>query len=175
MAKYDLKFKRMVVKDYLQNENSGGYRAVADRHFLAHSVVRHWVALYQQHGTDGLVRRRWREVAFTPQFKLEVLQYMWSEGLSPSQTTAHFGLRSKSAVSKWTRQYHENGADAFTVKTLGRPPTMPVAKPEPPPPISMNNPSQSELLAEVEHLRAEVAYLKKQQALVRAMKKTVRA
>jgi hypothetical protein len=52
---------------------------------------------------------------------------------------------------------------------------MPVAKPEPPPPISMNNPSQSELLAEVEHLRAEVAYLKKQQALVRAMKKTVRA
>ncbi|WP_188868788.1 transposase, partial [Pseudomonas asuensis] len=48
MAKYSLQFKLMVVRDYL--ESADGFSRVSHRHQVERSLVRAWVAAFQQHG-----------------------------------------------------------------------------------------------------------------------------
>ncbi len=97
---------------------------------------------------------------------------MWSEELSLSQTVALFDLRGGTAVvSGWQRKYHEGGITALAPKPRGRPKQM--NSPEPPKPSceqSQESKTLQELQRENEYLRAEVAYLKKLDALVRAKK-----
>ena len=94
---------------------------------------------------------------------------MKQQGLSQTQVAALFDLRGGSGVvSKWLSQYHEGGPEALKPKPRGRPKKMPT--PTPPknlPPQADDASALETLRKENEYLRAEVAYLKKVQALVR--------
>jgi transposase len=95
---------------------------------------------------------------------------MWREELSFNQTIHLFDLRGGGGVvSSWQRKYHEGGIIALAPKPRGRP--KPMKPPEPTTP-STELPVQAKTLQELqrenEYLRAEVAYLKKWAALVRA-------
>lgn len=46
MRKFDLRFKRKVVRDYLSGK--GGYKTLAAKYDIADSLVRSWVAAYRK-------------------------------------------------------------------------------------------------------------------------------
>jgi transposase len=97
---------------------------------------------------------------------------MWQEELSYRQVVTLFDLRGGTGViSGWERLYHQGGLDALQPKPRGRPKEM--KPPEPTEAVAQqaaDTRTAQELRQENEYLRAEVAYLKKLDALVRAKK-----
>jgi transposase len=167
MAKYDEQFKLKIVRRYLSEQ--AGLRPLARQHGLDDSLLRRWVMAYQQHGRDGL---RKKHTSYSAQFKLSVLQHMQQAGLSYRQTAAFFDIRSVGDIGIWHRQYHSGGIDALASRPRGRPKTMAQSKPPEPPIVDTadDERTRKELLREIAYLRAEVAYLKKLDALVQAKK-----
>jgi transposase len=166
--KYTEQFKHAVVHDYLSCQN--GFRAVAQRHGIANrSLVERWVAAYRFHGDAGLRTKRSR---YEADFKLSVLQHMWENRLSITQTAAKFDIRRHSTVGAWERAYREGGIRALTPTPTRRPKKMTIPTTKPEAPAGDDKRSREELIAEIEHLRMENAVLKKLDALVQARQKS---
>ena len=96
---------------------------------------------------------------YTPEFKKMVIETMQKERLSYMETANQFGIGGHNRIQKWERIYLEEGPEGFRIerrgrKSVGRPPKQ--LKPE----------VEKDLIAEVQRLRAENAYLKKLNALV---------
>jgi transposase-like protein len=72
--------KLKVVKQYLGG--GGGMRVLAERHGVGCSVLRRWIAAYEQHGRDGLRKKFSR---YDVRYKMSVLTHMWREELSRQQ------------------------------------------------------------------------------------------
>lgn len=95
---------------------------------------------------------------YTGEFKQMVVETMRKELLSYQETARRFEVRSDTQVRRWERIYLEEGPEGLYVerrgrKSTGRPKKL---KPE----------VEEDLIAEVQRLRAENAYLKKLRALV---------
>ena len=95
---------------------------------------------------------------YTGEFKQMVVETMRKEGLSYKEAERQFELPHMRAAA-WERIYLEEGPEGLYIErrgrsSKGRPPKM--LKPE----------VEEDLLAEVQRLRAENAYLKKLNALV---------
>jgi len=165
MAKYEERFKRELVEQYLSG--AAGVTTLAKTHGIGVSMLRRWIAAYRAHGIEGLSKKH---TSYSAEFKMSVLQHMWRHELSYIQVSTIFDLRDTGGVSRWERQYHEGGFEALKPRRKGRPPTMPTSKlPQAPlPEPSQDARSKEDLLKENEYLRAEVAYLKKLDALLRA-------
>ena len=167
MTKYTEQFKVQVVNDYLAG--TAGFRTVAGKHGLTAPVVRRWVDWYRLHGVDGLSKKARR---YSAEFKLSVLKHMWENSLSQTQTAAHFNIGNLTSVGTWERRYFDGGIEALTRshQTKFKNMAAPTSKPTPQP--SDAERTRDDLLSEVLDLRAEVAYLKKLEALVQAQKKS---
>lgn len=168
MTKYDEQFKLNIVKQYVPGER--GTKAVALAHGLTRSMVGRWIAAYRSHGAAGLVKK---PKSYDSQFKLCVLRRMWRDELSYSQTAALFDIRGASTVSRWERQYHFGGVKTLVPKR-GRTKVR-QRSPQPTKQIAAGTDetrSREELLAELKHLRAEVAFLKKLDASIQAKQTT---
>ena len=92
---------------------------------------------------------------YTPEYKIKVVETMHREKLSYRETARQFDI-SNSRVTAWERIYLEEGADGLYAERRGRKST------GRPPKIK----KEEDLIAEVQRLRAENAYLKKLNALV---------
>lgn len=165
MKVYDERFKLEIVQRYLAGMAS--FRTLANEHGVGRTVIRGWVSRYQEHGADALRSKR---TQYSVEFKLSVLRRMKQEALSLTQVLALFDLRGGTGVvAKWQRQYDEGGPEALKPKPRGRPPKMmPTPKPPEAQPPADDASALEKLRKENEYLRAEVAYLKKLEALVRA-------
>lgn len=162
--RYSEFFKLQVVQAYLHGDSS--ITEMARQSGLDYSMVRRWIAQYRHQGPEGLRRTRHH---YSTAFKREVLERMWRDGLSIRQTEALFDIRLSGAIGRWEQQYHSGGLEAFASPRRGRPP---MTK-SPPPPPGKGQPderSRDELLEELAYLRAENAYLKKLDALLREQK-----
>lgn len=95
---------------------------------------------------------------YTPEFKKLVVETMQKEKLSYKETGRRFGLPHKRAAA-WERIYLTEGPEGFTIERRGR-----GSKGRPPKQLPKK--VEEDLLAEVQRLRAENAYLKNLQALV---------
>ena len=95
---------------------------------------------------------------YTPEFKQQVVETMLKENLSYSETERQFGVV-RSRITAWERIYLTEGPEGFTIERRGR-----GSKGRPPKQLSPK--VEEDLLAEVQRLRAENAYLKNLQALV---------
>lgn len=167
MSKYDEQFKLKVVKQYLAGQ--AGFKRVAQQHGLNHAMVRRWVSVYRLHGKKAL---RKKSTHYSAQFKLSVLQHMWRNKLSFNQTAAVFDIRSWANVGIWERQYHGGGLDALAPRPRGRVKKMPQSPPSKPVELTPDDQrTREQLLKENEYLRAELAYLKKLDALIQAEKR----
>ena len=96
---------------------------------------------------------------YTGEFKQMVVETMHKEHLSYGETARRFEVRSDTQIRKWERIYLEEGPEGLYVerrgrKSTGRPPKQ--LKPE----------VEEDLIAELQRLRAENAYLKKLRALI---------
>jgi transposase len=164
MAKYNEQFKLCVVQQYLSG--TAGYKRVAQLHNIPYSTVRKWVKLHRAHGVAGLAKKFSH---YSAEFRLSVLQRLWDSELSYGQVAAVFNIRSAGCISQWERCYHSGGLDALASRKRGKPKKMPIPpdiKPESLPDAAGR--THDELVAEVNQLRMEVAYLKKLRALVQA-------
>ena len=94
---------------------------------------------------------------YTPEFKKHVIETMHQEHLSCAEAGRQFGV-AQQRVSDWERIYLTEGAEAFFVERRGR-----GSKGRP---RKLSKDVEEDLLAENQRLRAELAYLKKLQALV---------
>lgn len=163
MGKYTPAFKLLVVQRYL--DGSMGYRSLAEHFGISNpSIVQRWIGFFRLHGEDGLKRKR---ASYDAAFKLSVLQHMWDNKLSKGQAATAFNIRRHATVGAWERAYLEGGIAALEPSPVGRSKIQPVEN-KPETAENVDNRSREELLDELLHLRAEVAYLKKLDALVRS-------
>jgi transposase len=163
MTKHDERFKLKVVQEYLKG--AAGSRALARKYGCQVSCVEGWVSLYRSHGKAGLKKKY---SSYSAEFKLSVLQHMWDNELSFGQTAAVFNIRNHAVVGVWERMYREGGFDALIPRPRGRPKQMPATTTKPESSSDDEKRTRDELVAELNQLRMENAYLKKLQALVQA-------
>ncbi|UGQ44989.1 IS3 family transposase [Massilia endophytica] len=160
MTKYDEKFKLAVVQQYLRG--GAGYRTIAQEHRVAYGMVRRWVESFRAHGVGGLKKKFSH---YSAEFKLSVLRHMWENELSYGQTAAQFNIRNPGILAAWGRSYENGGLDALQPGQRGKPSKMATATEKTEDSPNDDTRTREELLAEVNHLRMEVAYLKKLRAL----------
>jgi transposase len=140
------------------------YKSLAKLHGLNYAGVRLWVSLYQHHGAAGLAKKFSH---YDAEFRLSVSQHMWDNELSNGQVAAVLNIRSPGSVSFLERCYHDGGTDALAPRSRAGAKKMPDSlPPKPPLPSDDGTCTREDLLADVNHLRMENAYLKKLQALV---------
>jgi transposase len=159
MKKYETKFKLKVVESFLAGE--GGAKLLARRWSVPEEKVRTWVSHYRLHGVAGLQPKRG---AYSAHFKHQVLLHQDREQLSSRQVAAIYDIRNPNQITVWRRAFVDGGVAALEDRRQVDP--MKVEEPNPEPPDNAS--SYRALREEVERLRAEVAYLKKLEALVRA-------
>jgi transposase len=166
MKRYTEQFKVRLVEQYLTGE--AGFTAVSREHRVPRSLLQRWVAFFRQHGVEGL---RPKSVTYDGEFKLSVLRHMWENDLSLGQVSAIYDIRDQCAVGKWQRSYEASGP-----ASLGATPTSSIESmsssvkkvKKPDPSIPDSEKSHEDLLAELNWMRMENAYLKKLDALVQA-------
>ena len=162
MANYETAFKLKVVKSFLAGD--GGAKLLARRWAVPEEKIRTWVNHFRLHGIDGLRPKR---SAYSMQFKLEVLSHQDRDQLSSRQVAAIYDIRNPNQVVVWRRNLDTLGVVALERRKRGRPIMKPI-RCCPVPPSTVITDSTISLREENDRLRAEVAYLKKLHALIRA-------
>lgn len=131
--------------------------------------IQRWVNLYNQFGKKGL---QLRSGSYDGEFKVRVIKYMLKKHLSLLQTSALFGIANDSVVGRWLKIYESQGVGGLLMENRGRKKSaMPNKKKKTTRIVS--NPEVEKLAAlqaENEYLRAEIAFLKKLDALIQQEK-----
>ena len=96
---------------------------------------------------------------YTPEFKKMVIETMLEEKLSYRETARQFDVNDHHRIQDWERIYLTEGPEGFAVERRGK---CCKGKPNKQLPKKV----EEDLLAEVQRLRAENAYLKNLQAVV---------
>lgn len=129
-------------------------------------LVRRWVKRYEQFGVEGLTLKHG---TYAREFKQHVVEYMHENHLSIFDTAVLFGIPDNGTVAKWERIYYEEGPHALYRDNRGRKKNMASdksKKEKPDKKTALNNQVEEDLIAEVQRLRMENAYLKKLNVLV---------
>ena len=98
---------------------------------------------------------------YTGEFKQMVVETMRKEGLSYREAARQFEIADHKRVAIWERIYLEEGPEGLYVERRGR-----GSKGGGRPPKQLKPEVEEDLIAEVQRLRAENAYLKKLRALI---------
>lgn len=166
MSKYSKKFKLKVLQAYLSG--SGGQRQVAGSFNVCRSQLQDWLSVYQTHGAAALEAKRHQQ-RYTSEFKLSVLAHRRKHNQSLSDTARLFNIPSPSTIYVWEQRYNQGDMHAF-IDQHESPKKMKNTK-DPNPPTTQDDPlsqkTHKALLREIEYLKAENAYLKKLDALIR--------
>jgi len=170
LKKYSDQVKLAAVQTYCTGQF--GWKAAAKIHDVEPSSLRKWVAAYKLHGTDGIRERRRQE--YSKEFKLKVLRRMRDDGLSYRQTAALFDIRKFDIVGVWERAYEREGPSGLISKRRGRRSETMKRGDHKSRMASQGDDklTREELLAELNTLRMENAYLKKLDALVQSQAKS---
>jgi len=160
MVKYTKAEKIRVALCYLEENKSYSY--IAKETGVAKIRIQEWVAFYKQWGAE-IFDKSYTE--YSPELKLEVLQYMAETGASQLDAAVKFRITSRGMIANWKKTFEMQGAEALFPKERGRP--------------RMNKkPENKEVLTEIEQLQEkvqrlemEITYLKKLEALVQEQEK----
>lgn len=162
---YSTELKLEIVQRYLKGDI--GLKQLAEEyHVSSKSCIQKWLALYREHGKEGLCTTHG---TYSGDFKVSVVEYMHTTGASMRQTAAHFNIPSMKSVSDWERIYYEEGKEALFEERRGRASKMGTKRPRKNKKAVQEN---EDLLAEVQRLRMENEYLKKLNALVQGREKS---
>lgn len=166
ISKYSLEFKKNCVETIIRDSRSA--KSVAQDLGLDTAMVRRWVKFYDLYGAAGLQRRSNRE--YNVRFKLKVLEEIDSGRSSIKESALKFNIAAESSIINWQRNYGKFGILGLENKSRGRPKIMSDYKRKK---RKSDKPltREEELLLENERLRAEIAVLKKLDALILARKK----
>jgi len=159
MSKYSNEFKLEVVRYCIEQYH--GYSDAA-KHFNipSETTILNWVRKYKEKGVAGLLKNK--KSSYSGEFKKDVIEYMHKNHLSATETAIKFNLANHVIVLKWERIYYKEGPQALYEERRGRRKNM-SSKPRK---KKLSKENEEDLIAEVQRLRMENAYLKKLQALV---------
>jgi transposase len=156
MTKYSLETKLAAVTAYLEGVES--FEATAKKHNVSPTMLKKWVAKYKKHGSAAF---QGTYTNYSVEFKMDVINYINEMGASIEEATTVFNIPASGTVWNWVHLFETQGIDALRPKMKGRPSMKKETKKTQP-----VEGSQEALLAEIERLRMENAYLKKLNALV---------
>ena len=165
-SKYSSSFKLSAVERVLKDNVS--FTKVCDELNLGKTDLRKWIKFYKEYGLSGLTPRSFN-IKYSSSFKLKVVRSIEQEGLSFGEASLKFNIPSSSTVRKWYLICEKYGIKGLKIESRGRFRTMnkkPKKKTSKKPLTR-----EEELLLENESLKAELALLKKLQALAQARKK----
>lgn len=164
--KYTKSFKFRAVRDVLKNNLGVSY--VSDKLGVSKSQLQTWISYYKLYGISGLGPRL-KNNKYTFDFKLIVIDDIEKSGLSIREAALKYNVPSDSTVLNWLKIYNTEGALELSKELRGRPKIMKKKKQN----KKINKPltREEELLLENESLKAELALLKKLDALAQARKK----
>ncbi|MGP5121233.1 helix-turn-helix domain-containing protein [Psychrobacter alimentarius] len=158
--RYNLDFKKQVIAYYREGYSS---HATAKKFTVNPKFVLKWVKQYQSGGIEA-IKPKASKTKYSSEFKLKVLTVMLRQGLSQSEVALKFNISSPALISHWHKAYRQQGMSGLISKPKGR---AAMSKP-----FITDKPNDEKTLAELkrenEYLRAEVAYLKKLDALLKA-------
>jgi transposase len=164
--KYPFETRLAVVRHYLSGND--GTQRTAERFGVERTSVRRWVRAWQLHGINGIT---WKNDRHSPEFRLVVARTTISEELSMREAAARFNISNETVVRHWVNVYKVSGQKGLLSIKPGRSKDM--TKPKKTSPLTdaaLEKLSPEELRAELRYLRAENAYLKKLKALVQSEK-----
>ena len=161
MAKFTEEEKLQAALRYLDGKESS--RQIARSIGTDHQAILKWVKQYEYNGVAAFIKRY---TNYSPQFKLDVLNYMIENGTSLNETAAIFGIAAPSTILQWRKQFETKGFDALQSKKKGRPSMKKETNKQPKQTPVEGSPEA--LQAEINRLRMENEYLKKLNALVQA-------
>lgn len=163
MPEHSKEFRIEVAKAHL-----GGLTPtqVSRRYGVCASLITKWSSYYKVHGEKGFIKLNLQR---SPEEKLAILEHMWSNFWSVRQTCIHFNIPSVSSIRGWEKKYKEEGLAGLKRKCPGAR----VVKSHKQRAYdkslkSVEKMSVAELRKEVEYRRAEIAVVKKLEALMRS-------
>ncbi|WP_338754370.1 IS3 family transposase [Bacillus sp. FJAT-52991] len=115
MVKYTAEFKIQAVTRYLTGQES--FRKVGKKIGIPFRLLCTWVRHYEHSGVEAFVKPY---TNYTPQFKLDVLNFMIENGTSLEETAAIFKIATPSTIHVWKKQFETQGIDALQSKKKGR-------------------------------------------------------
>jgi transposase-like protein len=158
--RYNLDFKLKVIAYYEQGHTGV---ATARKFNLDKKIVSKWTYQYQSGGIEA-IKPKTSKAKYSSDFKHQVITVMLEQGLSQSEVALKFAISSPALISHWHKAYRHQGMSGLIPKRKGRDA---MTKP-----FIIDKPDNEKILAELkrenEYLRAEVAYLKKLDALLKA-------
>ncbi len=157
MGKYSPELKREVVQ-YITN-NCASIDEASRKFNINKTSIKKWLKHYEQIGPEAFVLKN---NTYSGEFKVNVVEYMHINHLSLLETSFHFSVPDHTTVAKWERIYYEEGPHVLLEERRGRSKNMD-SKPRK---RKLPKESEEDLIAEVQQLRMENAYLKKLNALV---------
>ncbi|WP_161956995.1 helix-turn-helix domain-containing protein [Slackia faecicanis] len=135
-------------------EEGYGREAVAARLGVNDGTVRNWEYAYRALGKEALLNGK--RLSYSQDLKLEAARMFLDDGMTKSRIMEELGIKSKSALERWIREYRTAGAAALEPKPGGR-------RPKPGKPAYATR--EEELEARVRELELENEILKRISAL----------
>lgn len=163
--KHSKEFKLKAVKSVLADNLS--IIKVSDKLGLNKSDLKKWIKYYQKYGSSGLEPRT-SNALYSGDFKWSVIQSIEQKGLSFREASLKYNVPSHSTVCKWYSIYLAKGITGLYKERSGHGQSM---KRKSKNPTNKALTREEELLQEIESLKAELALLKKVQALTQAKDK----
>lgn len=158
MTKYNLELKLDIMARIVKEGWS--YKYCARQYGVSITQIQRWYKHFEAHGIDGLVMKCG---TYTGDFKRNVLEYIQQNHLSYGAGAAHFGIPGSSTIELWAKRMQLDGPLGLYEERRGEHWRM---KQKTEKLKTDENSTREELLAEIEQLRMENAYLKKLRALV---------
>lgn len=165
--KYTIEEKLQICIDKQQNGLSNAQLAL--KYSIPKTNIQDWIRDYENLGEKAFQRDLSnKNQSYTPDFRIAVVKEKLNSDVSYHELGRKYGIN-RCVIQSWVHKYEEKGEAALMTDSRGR-----AGAGRPPKSAAKINVSKEErktidkqLLDEVEALRAEVAYLKKFNALVR--------
>lgn len=101
-------------------EEGYGREAVAARLGVNDGTVRNWEYAYRALGKEALLNGE--RLSYSQDLKIEAARMFLDGGMTKSRIMEELGIKSKSALERWIREYRAGGAAALEPKPRGRRP-----------------------------------------------------
>lgn len=106
MVKFNWDFRVEVVTKYLGG--IGSHSLAQKYHIGSSATILIWVNQFHKYGIDGLKPRN-KDIDYSSQFKIEVLNWRKQHQASLPVTALHFNLTSPSTIWQWEKRFKKLG------------------------------------------------------------------